>query len=145
MRRRPARSGGCRSRRSLVAIDERAEEHAADDAEDGGVGADAERERHDDGGGQALDAQERAQGEADVADQPSGRVEPAMAPDASHRIARQRDVAEFLQRRQASGARILAALDPLLDADGKMAANLVVEVVDVGRAWVTPRSPAPGS
>ena len=31
----------------LVAIDERAQEHAADQAEDGGVGADAERERED--------------------------------------------------------------------------------------------------
>ena len=33
----------------FVAIDERTEQHAADDAEDRGVGADAERERHDDG------------------------------------------------------------------------------------------------
>ena len=51
----------------FVAIDERAEQHAADDAEDRGVGADAERERDDDGGGQALGAQQRAQGEPDVA------------------------------------------------------------------------------
>ena len=51
----------------FVAIDERAQEHAADDAEDRGVGADAERERDDDGGGEALGAQQRAQGEADVA------------------------------------------------------------------------------
>ena len=47
----------------FVAIDERPQQHAADDAEDRGVGADAERERHDDGGGQALGAQQRAQGE----------------------------------------------------------------------------------
>ena len=50
----------------FVAIDERTEQHAADDAEDRGVGADAERERHHDGGGQALGTQERAQGEPDV-------------------------------------------------------------------------------
>ena len=36
----------------LVAIDERPQQHAADDAEDGGVGADAERQRDDDGGGE---------------------------------------------------------------------------------------------
>ena len=116
----------------FVAIDERAEEHAADDAEDRGVGADAEGERHHDGGGQALGAQKSAQGEPDVPDEGLGRVDPARAPDASHRIARERDVAEFLQRRQARGGRILAALDPFLDADRQMAANLVVEVVLVG-------------
>src|SRR5882724_8846531 len=48
----------------FVAIDERAEQHAADDAEDGGIGADAERERDHDGGGQPFDAQQRAHGEA---------------------------------------------------------------------------------
>ena len=55
-----------------------------------------------------------------------------MTPDGSHRVACERDVAEFLQRRQASGTWILAALDPFLDAEGQMAANLVVEVVLVG-------------
>ena len=39
----------------LVAVDQRPQQHAADDAEDRGVGADAERERHDDGEGQPLD------------------------------------------------------------------------------------------
>ena len=58
-----------------------------------------------------------------------GRVEPAAAPDAPHRVARERDVAEFLQRRQASGFGILAALDPFLDAEGQMAADFVVEIV----------------
>ena len=45
----------------FVAIDERTKEHAADDAEDRGIGADAERERDHDGGGQSLRAQQRAQ------------------------------------------------------------------------------------
>ena len=40
----------------LVAVDERPQQHAADDAEDGGVGADAERQRQDDGEGEALGA-----------------------------------------------------------------------------------------
>ena len=38
----------------LVVVDERLEQHAADDAEDGGIGADAEREREDDGDRQAA-------------------------------------------------------------------------------------------
>ena len=50
----------------LVAIDQRPQQHAADDAEDRGVGADAERERDDDGGGEAFGAQERAQADAHV-------------------------------------------------------------------------------
>ena len=51
----------------LVAIDERAEEDAADDAEDGGVGADAESERKDDGDGEAFGAGERAEGNFQIA------------------------------------------------------------------------------
>src|SRR6516162_2157255 len=42
----------------FVAIDEGAEEHAPDDAENRGVGADTERERHHDRGGEAPGAQE---------------------------------------------------------------------------------------
>ena len=46
----------------FVAIDERAEEHAADDAEDGGVGADPERERENHGDGEAFGVGEGAEG-----------------------------------------------------------------------------------
>ena len=98
----------------FVAIDQRTQQHAADDAEDGGVGADAERERHDDGGGQALGAQEGAQADSHVLPEGRGRVEPAAVPDAPHRVADRRDVAEFPQRRQPRGFGILAALDPFL-------------------------------
>jgi hypothetical protein len=116
----------------LVAVDQGPEEHAADDAEDRGVGADAERERHDDGGGQALGAQKRTRGEPDVPPQSRGVVEPAGAPDAPDRVACERDVPEFLQRREAGRFWILAALDPLFHAEGHVAANLVVELVAVG-------------
>ena len=71
----------------LVAVDERPQQHAADDAEDRGVGADAERERHHDGRGESLGAQQRAQRDAHVLRERGGRVEPAAAPDAPHRIA----------------------------------------------------------
>ena len=53
----------------LVAVDQRPQQHAADDAEDGGVGADAERQREDDGDGQALDPGQRPQREAEVGDE----------------------------------------------------------------------------
>ena len=45
----------------LVAVDERPQQHAADDAEDRGVGADAKGERDDDGDGESLDPGQRAQ------------------------------------------------------------------------------------
>ena len=53
----------------LVAVDERPQQHAADDAEDGGVGADAERQREDDGDGQALDPGERPEGEPEIGEE----------------------------------------------------------------------------
>ena len=59
----------------LVAVDERPQQHAADDAEDGGVGADAERQREHDGDGQALGAGERAKRELEVGDQAHGRLD----------------------------------------------------------------------
>src|SRR5262249_24846973 len=42
------------------------EQHAADDAEDRGVDADAERQRDDDGEGEPFGAAKRTQGEAEV-------------------------------------------------------------------------------
>jgi hypothetical protein len=51
----------------LVTVDQRPQQDATDDAEDGGVGADAERERDDDGGAQSLGAAERTQCEAEIA------------------------------------------------------------------------------
>ena len=50
----------------LVAVDERPQQHAAHHAEDGGVGADAERQRDDDGEGQPLDPGQRPQGETRI-------------------------------------------------------------------------------
>ena len=54
---------------------------------------------------------------------------PAAVPDAPHRFALVRDVAEFPQRGQTSGFGILTAIDPFLDADSEMAADFFVEVV----------------
>ena len=48
----------------LFSIDQGPEQHAVDDAEDGRVGANAEREREDDRDGQSLDAAERTKGKS---------------------------------------------------------------------------------
>ena len=47
-------------------VGEGLEEHAVDEAEDGGVGADAETQREHDGGGEARAAAQAAQAVADV-------------------------------------------------------------------------------
>ncbi len=53
----------------LVAVDERPQQDTADDAEDRGVGADAERERDDHGEGQTLDPGQRTKRELEVGDE----------------------------------------------------------------------------
>ena len=53
----------------LVVVDERLEQHAADHAEDRRVGADAERERQDDGDGQAAGPEQRAKRVAKIGQQ----------------------------------------------------------------------------
>src|SRR5262249_58743175 len=60
-----------------------------------------------------------------------GRVKQATTPATAHRVARRRDFAKLLQRREPRRCRILAALEPLLDADGEVTTNLFVEVVVV--------------
>ena len=61
-----------------VAIRQRAEEHGVHDAEDRGVGADAEREGEHRDGGEALVATHVAQAVPDVADQTLERGHPAL-------------------------------------------------------------------
>src|SRR4029450_3737915 len=72
-----------------------------------------------------------------------------MAPDATDRVARQRQVAEFLDRRQPGRVGILAALETCFHLEREMAADLLVELVLVGphrtSHRITPRSPATGS
>ena len=112
----------------FVAIDQGAQEHAADDTEDRGIGADAERERHHDRGSQALGAAERPQPDPHILPECPGHIEPAVVPHAPHRLPHVRDVAELPQRGQAGGPGILATLDPFLDAEGQMATDFLVEV-----------------
>ncbi len=53
----------------FVPVDERLQQHAPDDTEHGGVGADAERKGDDDRHRQALDPEERTKCETDVCDE----------------------------------------------------------------------------
>src|ERR1700722_16871718 len=53
--------------RALIAIDEWTEEHAADDGEDGRVGADPKREREDHRDRETFGARERTERESEVA------------------------------------------------------------------------------
>ena len=53
----------------FVLVDQRPEQHPADDAEDGGVGANTQRQRQDDRDGEALDAGQRPGGELEVGDE----------------------------------------------------------------------------
>src|SRR5262249_26743577 len=81
--------------------------------------------------GQAFGAAERAKRDPDVVPERFGRFEHARTPDRAYGLACEGDVAEFLQRREPRGRRILAAVDALLDADGEMAADFFVEIVIV--------------
>ena len=89
----------------FVAIDQGAQQHAADDAEDRGVGADAERERHHDGDAETLRTPQRAQRDSHVPPEGCGRVEPAAEPDAPHRLTDRRDVTQFPHRGESGGPR----------------------------------------
>ena len=136
LRHRERRVRGAEARRALAdvdepilaAIDERPQQHAADHAEDGGVGADAERECRHHGDGQPPGAPERAQADTHVLQQGEGGVEPAAVPDAVHRVADGGDVAELAQRRQAGGLRVRAAVNMLFRAERQMTADLLVEL-----------------
>ena len=68
-------------------------------------------------------------------------VEPAGVPDAPHRFAHVRDVAELAQRGEARRLGIFAAVDPLLHAEREMAADFVIEIAIVGPHDATPCSP----
>ena len=59
----------------FVAVDERPQEHAPDDAENRGVGADAERQGDDDGDGQSLDPGQRPQRKPEVGDEAHKHLE----------------------------------------------------------------------
>ena len=92
----------------LIAVDERPEQHLANDAEDGGVGADAQRQRDGDGGRKRTGVREGAQRDSDVLPERLGHAEPPGTPDVPHRLARQREVAELPHCSEAGLSGILA-------------------------------------
>ena len=78
-----------------VAVGQRLEQHAADDAEDRRVGADAERQREDDDGGEAGAVSQRAQRVPEI-----GRdaLEPGQSALVAHGFGRLREAAGREQR-----------------------------------------------
>ena len=90
---------------------------------------------------------ERTDRVADVAHQIPQALEPPRRPDAAGRFGRQRDVAEFLQRRIARVCLIGAVGDLLLRGDRQVRADLFLEVVFVefdGPPALQPRQDAHG-
>ena len=68
----------------FIAIDQRSQQHASNNAEGGSVCANAERERHHDRRRQTFGPQKRAHSDSHVADESDDRVEPAAVPNAPH-------------------------------------------------------------
>ena len=110
---------------------ERAERHAFEHREDGGVQADAEREHADHGEREGRVLRERADRVADVAHQVPQRLEPSRGPHAAGRFGRPRDVAELLQRRIVRVRSICAIRDLLLRGDRQVRADFFLEIVFV--------------
>ncbi len=81
----------------LTPVDQRPEQHAADDTEDRGVGADTEREGDHHRHGQALGAAKRTDTDPHVLCEVARHIEPLAVPDPTHRVAQLRDVAELSQ------------------------------------------------
>jgi hypothetical protein len=79
-------------------IGQRAEQHGMDHAEDGGVGADAQREGAHDDGGEPRRAQECAGRESGVLPE---IVEPSERPGVAMQFLRLRDPPEYASGRQA--------------------------------------------
>ena len=129
-------------------IDERTQEHAPNHAENRRVGADAQSERHHHGARQAFGTGEGAQGEPDIPCERFSGIVPTAVPDAPHLVAHGGHVPELRQRRAPRLHRIVAAVDALLDVDGQVAADLLVEVALVGSFvgfFISLHPPVPGS
>ena len=82
--------------------------------------------------GQGLGTDEGAQGEPEISCERFSLVVPVAVPDAPHLVAYSRHVSEFHQRRAARAHRIFTAVDPLLDVDGQVTADFLVEFAFVG-------------
>ena len=113
---------------------QRLEQHAVDDAEDRGVGADAERQRDDRGEREGRRGAKLSRGVADVVPEVVHDVAPPLrgfdvAIDGADVAARVVEVAEFLHGLRASRVGRVPERDERLDAHVEMKAELLVDVV----------------
>jgi hypothetical protein len=84
--------------------------------------------RDDHSGRQRFRTEERAEGEPDVARERGRSVVPAAVPHAPHLVAHGWHVTELDQRRAPRDFRILAAFNPLRDADRDVPADLILDL-----------------
>ena len=111
---------------AAVAVGQRSQQHAVDDAEDGGVGADAQRHGEDDDQREAGAAAQVAQAVANVL---RGRFEePATASDRGRRLLPPATVAEQAKRFTACRLVRHPARDVLLDQHVEVVLQLRVEL-----------------
>jgi len=115
----------------------RPQQHGVDDAEYGGVEADADRQRQDHHGGESTAPAQHAQRVADVLPQ---LVDPDGNPDRPRVLLRARDAAECFERRGPGVLRRQPAVDVLLDGALEMIADVVVQRVEVTAALHAGRS-----
>jgi hypothetical protein len=120
---------------------QRAQEHGVGEREDGGVGADAERERHHRDGGEQRIAAQAAHGVAQVA---SEVVEPRQAALVADRVEALRQGAAPHDGRAARIGRRRIAAARVLGRQLEMRAQFLGDVgVAPGRSQRAPQSPAP--
>ncbi len=115
-------------------IRQRPKQHAVDDAEDRGVGADAERQREHGDDREAGRARQSANRVARVLRE---LVQPLAAPHVARDFANGRDIAEVAARVATRVARRLAARDAVLHIHLEMRSNLGVQL-GVSRAAALP-------
>ena len=116
-----------------------AQQRRVDEAEDGGVGADAERERHDRRDREARRASQQTDGVADVA---SERLERREAATIAHRLGRLIDAAEVAAGRRPRRLRRQAAPDVLIGQQVEVILQFLAEVALDAVATERPRASA---
>ena len=116
-----------------LGVGQRAQEHRVEHAVDGGVGADAERERQDGDDGEAGTAGQQAKTDPGVLPQLRGEVADATTtfhrvPQLRQRVGARIDFAEFLQRLRAGVRRRHALARELVGAHVEVKRELVADV-----------------
>src|SRR2546421_8549747 len=121
-----ARSGACNGDELLrMNIGQRLQKHAIDDAEDRGVRADAQRERHNGHQGKAGIFTQHARGVAQVLEE---FIEPKRAPLVASNFANHRDVSEFAACGPGGVRESLTAVNTISRGHSQMALQFFIKL-----------------